>query len=85
MNNINDNTVLFVPWALKDWNGYAAKASGAFSNLMGLQLHSIHQHDNPKEAVEQAEAIFIGGGEFFMMHPSPIIKDYLYIYHKNYD
>ena len=59
-----DCAVLFVPWALKDCDGYAAKASGAFSNLMGLQLQSIHLQQNPKAAVENAEAIFIGGGTF---------------------
>jgi len=58
--------ILFIPYALLDHEGYAAKASDRLSK-MGLQCESIHRHKNPKEAVQEAEAIFIGGGNTFRL------------------
>ena len=59
-------TVLFVPFALHDRQAYAAKARDRFAK-MGLQLQSIHEQPDPVAAVEQAEAIFIGGGNTFRL------------------
>ena len=58
--------VLFVPYALHDRDGYAAVARQKFE-AMGLGLDSIHESDAPKEAVENAEAIFVGGGNTFRL------------------
>lgn len=51
--------VLFVPFALKDHDGYAAKAAEAFAG-MGLGLSSIHTAEDMKSAVAAAQALFIG-------------------------
>jgi dipeptidase E len=59
-------TVLFVPFALHDRDGYAGKARDRFARL-GLALTSIHQAPDPVRAVEQAEAVFIGGGNTFRL------------------
>lgn len=58
--------ILFVPYALYDRNGYAAKARQRFE-AMGYAFHSIHDSDNPRFAIENAEALFIGGGNTFRL------------------
>jgi dipeptidase E len=58
--------VLFVPWALHDLDGYAARARERFGQL-GRQLSSIHEADDPNRAVAEAESIFIGGGNTFRL------------------
>lgn len=58
--------VLFVPWALCDRDGYAAKARERFSE-MGLGLDSVHDTDEPRRAVREAQALFIGGGNTFRL------------------
>ncbi|XP_064641476.1 alpha-aspartyl dipeptidase-like isoform X1 [Lineus longissimus] len=59
-------TVLFVPYALDDRDGYAAKAKEAFGN-MGYNVESIHSKESAVDAVRKAEAIFIGGGNTFRL------------------
>jgi dipeptidase E len=59
-------TILFVPFALHDRDGYAGKARDRFARL-GLALTSIHQTPDPVRAVEQAEALFVGGGNTFRL------------------
>ena len=58
--------VLFVPYALQNHAAYAVKAGERFVR-MGFQLESIHQMSSPKKAVEEAEAIFVGGGNTFRL------------------
>src|SRR5262245_48271729 len=58
--------VLFIPYALQDHGGYAAKARPAFEE-MGFALDSLHEAEDPRRAVEQAEAIFCGGGNTFRL------------------
>jgi dipeptidase E len=58
--------ILFVPYALHDRDGYAAVARQRFET-MGLALDSIHEFESPKEAVESAEAMYVGGGNTFRL------------------
>jgi dipeptidase E len=59
--------VLFVPYAIADRAGYAAKARARFET-MGFALDSIHDAlGGPAPAVEKAEALFIGGGNSFRL------------------
>lgn len=59
--------VLFVPYALFDRDAYAAKARARFE-LLGYGLDSAHDFPRgPVRAVEQAEALFIGGGNTFRL------------------
>lgn len=58
--------ILFVPYALADRGGYAAKARERFER-MGIGLDSIHEAADARKAVEHAEAIFIGGGNTFRL------------------
>jgi dipeptidase E len=58
--------VLFVPFALYDRDAYTAQARSRFA-AMGYELDSIHEVPNPVNALEEAEAIFIGGGNTFRL------------------
>lgn len=60
-------TVLFVPFALHDRDGYARRVRTRFET-MGRELESVHDAaGGPARAVEHAEAIFIGGGNTFRL------------------
>lgn len=58
--------VLFVPFALFDREAYGAKARERFRR-MGYALESAHSAPDPRRLVEDAEAIFIGGGNTFRL------------------
>ncbi len=58
--------VLFIPHALKDRDGYAAKAREAFGEI-GVALDSLHEAADPARAVSEAEAVFCGGGNTFRL------------------
>ncbi len=59
-------TVLFFPFALFDRDDYAAKAKARFA-AMGYPLESAHTAGDPQEAIDRADAIFIGGGNTFRL------------------
>lgn len=58
--------VLFVPFALYDRDAYAATAQERFAK-MGYELSSIHTTPDPVQAVEETDALFIGGGNTFRL------------------
>jgi dipeptidase E len=59
-------TILFVPFALHDRDSYAEKTAAQFAK-MGFKLNSLHRAPEMKQAVDEAEAIFIGGGNTFRL------------------
>ena len=60
--------VLFVPFAAVtfSFDSYEDLVKPAFERL-GYALESIHRSDDPLAAIEQAEAIAIGGGNTFAL------------------
>ncbi|XP_014672462.1 PREDICTED: alpha-aspartyl dipeptidase-like isoform X1 [Priapulus caudatus] len=62
----NVKKVVFVPYALTDRDWYTDIARKRFAEL-GYEVQSVHECSSPVEAVEQAEAIFIGGGNTFRL------------------
>src|SRR6185369_14060639 len=58
--------VLFVPYALYDRDAYASLAQKRFEKL-GFDLSSIHTAPVATQAVDDAEAVFIGGGNTFRL------------------
>ncbi|MBL8752157.1 MAG: dipeptidase PepE [Planctomycetes bacterium] len=57
--------VMFVPYALHDHAGYAAKARTAFAAL-GHDLVSAHEVRDPR-ALDACDAVFVGGGNTFRL------------------
>ncbi len=58
--------VLFVPFALMDRDAYSARVRERFG-AMGYELESLHESPDPIAAVENAEAMFVGGGNTFRL------------------
>ncbi len=58
--------VLFVPFALHDHDAYAGRVRKGFARI-DCMLDSIHRASDKRAAVENAEAIFIGGGNTFRL------------------
>jgi dipeptidase E len=58
--------VLFVPYALKDHDGYL-EAMTARGLHAGFSLKGIHREADPARAVDEARAIYVGGGNTFRL------------------
>ena len=62
-------TILFIPYARPggiSHEEYTEKVSAAFTKI-NIKVNGIHQFENPKTAIEQAEGIFTGGGNTFLL------------------
>ena len=62
-------TILFVPYARPSGmthDEYTQIAKERFEK-MGINLTGIHEHSDPKDAVRNADAMFIGGGNTFVL------------------
>lgn len=59
-------SLLFVPYALKEHQLYADLVTSALAPI-GVRVNSIHASTDPIASVQQAEAIFIGGGNTFRL------------------
>ncbi len=68
--------VAFVPFALKDHDGYTKIASERFEK-MGYALDSVHHQSDPVVFLDQADAIFIGGGNTFRLLNELFVRDLL--------
>jgi dipeptidase E len=62
----NVGRVLFIPFALYDRDAYSLMARERFK-AMGYDLDSVHEAHNAQQAVNEAEAIFVGGGNTFRL------------------
>ena len=64
---LGDTTkILFFPFALHDRDTYAAKAKVRFA-AMGYSVETAHAVPDAREAIEQTDAIFVGGGNTFRL------------------
>ena len=59
-------SILFVPFALHDQEAYAGRVRARFETI-GYAVDSLHSAENMGEAVKNAPAIFIGGGNTFRL------------------
>ena len=60
-------TLLFIPYARPggiSYDKYTAVAKSAFSKI-NIAVKGLHEYQNPKEAIQKAEAIFTAGGNTF--------------------
>lgn len=58
--------VLFAPYALRDQQGYTQRASDTLSKL-GVEVTGLETTNDPVRAVEEAEVLFVGGGNSFRL------------------
>ncbi len=61
--------ILFIPYARPggiSYDEYTQKAKNAFSKI-NKNVIGIHEFENPNEAINNAEAIFVGGGNTFVL------------------
>jgi len=58
--------IVFVPYALYNRSDYTARARERL-RAMGFRITSTHDVSNPQRAVEEADAIFVGGGNTFRL------------------
>lgn len=62
-------TLLFIPYARPggiSHDEYTAKVKSVFATI-GIGVHGLHEFNDPKEAIQKAEAIFTGGGNTFLL------------------
>lgn len=65
----NCKTLLFIPYARSGGithKEYTAKAASAFAKI-NIDLKGIHEFENPITAIKNAEGIFTGGGNTFLL------------------
>lgn len=60
------STVTFIPFALAEWDDYAARAEAAFASF-DVDLVSAHQANDPTRAILEAEVVMMGGGNTFRL------------------
>jgi dipeptidase E len=58
--------VAFVPWAVHDRAGYAAKARARLAPL-GFDVRSVDEGESVDAALNGADAVFVGGGNTFRL------------------
>ena len=59
-------TITFVPYAARDWDGYARQVRGALANF-GLKVESIHENGPWPHTLPDNPAVFVGGGNTFRL------------------
>lgn len=65
----NVNTLLFIPYARPSGishEEYTMKVGEAFSKI-NINVKGLHEFENPEKAIQEAEAIFTGGGNTFLL------------------
>jgi len=65
----NTKEILFIPYARPggiNYDDYTKYISKAFKDI-GKQVKGIHEFNNPKLAIKQASAIYVGGGNTFVL------------------
>lgn len=73
----NVTTVLFIPYARPSgisYDDYTSKAREVFATI-NIKIQGIHEFENPKEAVKNAEGIFTGGGNTFELVNQIYVND----------
>lgn len=59
-------SLLFAPFALADQDGYTRKVENALAPL-GVRVTGLHAVPRQEAAVEEADALFVGGGNTFRL------------------
>ncbi|MEL4455450.1 dipeptidase PepE [Lutimonas vermicola] len=62
-------SLLFIPYARPGGISHEAYTEAVAKSMQSLSIavHGIHEFDDPEKAIEKAEAIFVGGGNTFVL------------------
>lgn len=73
-------TILFIPFALPQgrWDDYTNKARARFA-AMGRALSSIHEAPKPHQALLETPAVYVGGGNTFLLLKTLYEQDLLHL------
>ncbi|KAI5652085.1 peptidase family s51 domain-containing protein [Phthorimaea operculella] len=58
--------LVFVPYATNDYTGHTAMMQDALGPW-GICVQGLHQHADPVHAIDSSRAIFVGGGNTFLL------------------
>jgi dipeptidase E len=61
-----DDPVVFIPFALADWDDYADRAKAAFG-AFDIEVTSAHEAAAPDRAILDARVVMMGGGNTFRL------------------
>jgi dipeptidase E len=62
----DERSVLFVPYALANYDGYTAGIQAALDPL-GVVVRGVHTCSDPRQAVAEARVLYVGGGNSFRL------------------
>ena len=62
----NVDRLVFIPYALADWDGYTARARSRLGQI-GIEVIGVHETGVHRSAVTGADALFVGGGNTFRL------------------
>ncbi|XP_039765154.1 probable alpha-aspartyl dipeptidase [Pararge aegeria] len=62
----NVSELVFVPYAQKNYDDYTKKIKDAFTPW-GFSVIGLHTYSDPAAAINSAKAIFVGGGNTFLL------------------
>ena len=62
----DERRVLFVPYALADYDGYTAGIQAALAPL-GVVVSGAHTFNDPQQALSEARVLYVGGGNSFRL------------------
>lgn len=63
-NNVKD--LIFIPYAQNDFDGYTTKIKNVIDQW-GFTVTGLHTYPKPETAISESKAIFIGGGNTFLL------------------
>lgn len=58
--------VIFVPYALADWDGYTSKTRDRYA-VMNVRVTGIHEYEDKAAALAACPALHVGGGNTFRL------------------
>lgn len=61
-----EQTIHFVPYALADYDSYT-DAIGRALAPSGISIQGVHTYASPRQAVEEARVLYVGGGNSFRL------------------
>lgn len=62
----NERVISFIPYAQANHDGYTARIQEALAPL-GITVRGLHATGHPRQAIEQAGVLYVGGGNSFRL------------------